>query len=160
MKRIYRTLLRLYPADYTALFAGEMLAAFEKAAGENRTRGCAIFVRFVIAELTGLVASAASEWIAKLTTDGSVRGRRLPDLRMMRPVGVPRELWFAGAGADLHRSPAPDDVSELQKRAALSVSRMTDAIASRDYERTRALSYQQRREREKLRLLQKQRSEE
>jgi hypothetical protein len=31
---------------------------------------------------------------------------------------------------------------------------MTDAIASRDYERTRALSYQESREREKLRLLQ------
>jgi hypothetical protein len=95
MQRIYRTLLGLYPADYAALFAGEMLAAFKKAAAESRARGRAVFVRFFIAELGGLVAGAASEWIAKLTTDKSARGRRLPDLRMMRPVGVPKELWFA-----------------------------------------------------------------
>jgi hypothetical protein len=37
---------------------------------------------------------AGREWLAKLTTDRSVRGRYLPDLRMMRPVGVSRELWF------------------------------------------------------------------
>jgi len=153
MMRIYKTLLRLYPADYNSQFAAEMLAAFQKAAVENRKRGRAIFVRFAIAEFTGLAAGAASEWIAKLTTDKSVRGRRLPDLRMMRPVGVPRELWFAAAGADLRRRPAPDDVSQLQTRVALLVSRMTEAIARRDHERARALSYQERMKRQNLRLL-------
>jgi hypothetical protein len=38
---------------------------------------------------------AGREWLAKLTTEESVRGRSLPDPRMMRPVGVTRELWFA-----------------------------------------------------------------
>jgi hypothetical protein len=37
---------------------------------------------------------AGSEWLAKLTTEESVRGY-LADLRMMRPVGVSQELWFA-----------------------------------------------------------------
>jgi len=48
-------------------------------------------------ELAGLLAGAAAEWIAKLTTDKSVRGRSLPDLRMMRPAGMPPKLWFARA---------------------------------------------------------------
>jgi uncharacterized membrane protein YbaN (DUF454 family) len=37
------------------------------------------------AELAGLLTGATAEWIAKLTSDSSVRGRSLPDLRMMRP---------------------------------------------------------------------------
>ena len=160
MKRIYRTLLGLYPLDYTARFAGQMLAACENAAEEPRARGGAVFLRFAILEMAGLVEGATREWMAKLTTEKSVRGRRLPDLRMMRPVGVPRELWFAGAGATLSGSPAPDDVSQAQRRIALLVSGMTDAIARRDYEQARTLSYQEGRERQKLRRIPKQRSEE
>jgi hypothetical protein len=38
---------------------------------------------------------AGREWLAKLTTEETVRGRSLPDLRMMRPAGVSREVWFA-----------------------------------------------------------------
>jgi hypothetical protein len=50
------------------------------------------------AELAGLLAGAAAEWIAKLTSDRWVRARSLPDLRMMRPAGMPRELWFGRIG--------------------------------------------------------------
>jgi len=85
--KAYGTLLRLYPSDYRARFAAEMLNAFERAAAERRGH---------VAELIGLMIGASREWIAKLTTDSSVRGRCLPDLRMMRPPGVPREVWFAG----------------------------------------------------------------
>jgi len=83
VSRAYRALLRLYPYDFRAAFAAEMLAAFA-GVGAGR-RG---------AELAGLLAGAAAEWIAKLTADSSVRARALPDLRMMRPAGLPRELWF------------------------------------------------------------------
>jgi hypothetical protein len=86
MKRTYRTLLRLYPADYRAMFAAEMARTFDQAAEERRS--C------VAIEFLGAIAGAAAEWIAKWTTDVSVRGRSLPDLRMMRPPGVPKELWF------------------------------------------------------------------
>jgi hypothetical protein len=85
MTRAYRTLLRLYPRDYQARFAAEMLAAFEQASRD----------RNVLTELLALPRAAAREWIAKLTTSPSIRGRTLPDLRMMRPPGVSKEQWFA-----------------------------------------------------------------
>lgn len=97
MTRVYETLLRLYPADYKAAFAAEMVNVFERAAHKSRKQGWSSYIRFPAAELSGLIRGACREWIAKLTTDSSVRGRCLPDLRMMRPPGVPRELWFAGA---------------------------------------------------------------
>jgi hypothetical protein len=83
MKRAYRILIRLYPYDYRALFGDEMTRTFDQLA-EDRHAG----------ELAGLLIGAAREWIAKRTTDTMVRGRALPDLRMMRPVGVTKELWF------------------------------------------------------------------
>jgi hypothetical protein len=89
MKRAYRTLLRLYPRDYQARFSAEMLDAFEQTDPG-----------FVPVELLGLLLGAAREWSAKLSTSPSIRGRTLPDLRMMRPPGVPRELWFAHAKHD------------------------------------------------------------
>ena len=50
------------------------------------------------AELAGLLAGAAAEWFAKTTSDPAVRAHTLPDLRMMRPAGMPRELWFGRIG--------------------------------------------------------------
>ena len=97
MKRAYEALLRLYPYDYRALFAPEMSSAFEATANECRAQGGSIFVRFVLAELTGLVLGAWKEWIAKLTTGSAIRGRCLPDRRLMRPPGVPWDSYYAGA---------------------------------------------------------------
>jgi hypothetical protein len=87
MRRAYRALLGLYPYDFKAAFAAEMLAGFDRVAAERQT-----------AELASLLAGAAAEWIAKLASDGSARARALPDLRMMRPAGMPRELWFGRTG--------------------------------------------------------------
>ena len=85
MKRAYRALLKLYPYDFRSAFAAEMMAALETN-GNRRAP-----------ELASLIAGAAAEWLAKLTTDQYVRGRVLPDIRRMRPAGMPRELWFARA---------------------------------------------------------------
>jgi hypothetical protein len=93
MKRAYAILLRLYPRDYRAMFAQEMRRAFEITAGD-----ASLF--FVSKELVGLLKGALSEWAAKLTTDKTIRGRILPDLVMMRPPGVTREVHFAGAILD------------------------------------------------------------
>jgi hypothetical protein len=82
-------LLRLYPWDYRAAFSFEMLSTFEQRA-EQRGRCW----RFVAVELAALAIGAGREWIAKLTTDPIVRGRALPDVRLMRPPGIPREIWF------------------------------------------------------------------
>ena len=97
MHRTYQTLLKLYPTDYRASFAAGMMDTFEKATQQGRLHGRAAFVRLALAELAGLPWGIAAEWIAKLSTDRCVRGRCLPDLRMMRPVGVSRESWFRGA---------------------------------------------------------------
>jgi hypothetical protein len=98
---VYRTALRLFPADYTFWFGREMLVALEMAGEEHRRRGWAAYVGHVSAELTGLVAGAAREWIAKLIGDKAARDRALPDWRMMRPAGVPSEVWFAGQPCSL-----------------------------------------------------------
>lgn len=114
-EQAYRTLLRLYPGDYRALFALEMQNAFERAAAERRLLGTPVFIRFLLGEFVGLLSGVGGEWIAKLTTDNSVRGRCLPDLRMMRPPGVPRELWFAGAYQGQGQGSLPDEVLARQK---------------------------------------------
>jgi len=93
----YRIMLRLYPVDYRARFAQEMHNAFSRAAEEYRVLGRTSFVRFILREFSGLVSGVRAEWMAKMTTDKSVRGRCLPDLRMMRPPGVSQALWFAAA---------------------------------------------------------------
>ena len=90
MKRIYRTLLHLYPADYHARFASEMTGAFLAAAESRGNRS-----RFLVSELHGLLIGAAREWRAKLTSNPLVRARTLPDIRKMRPAGVSREAWFS-----------------------------------------------------------------
>jgi hypothetical protein len=78
------------------MFAREMRNAFDITVEEIRAGGSAVLLRFAAAELLGLIKGAVFEWIAKLTTDKSVRGRALPDLVMMRPAGVTREVHFAG----------------------------------------------------------------
>jgi hypothetical protein len=78
------------------MFAREMRNAFSITVDEIRASGRAASLRFAAVELLGLIIGAVSEWIAKVTTDKSVRGRVLPDLVMMRPPGVTREVHFAG----------------------------------------------------------------
>ena len=103
-KRAYDALLRLYPTDFRTRFAAEMLSTFEEAATERCKQGVLRSVHFASIELLGLLVGAAAEWRAKLSTDSSVRGRCLPDLRMMRPPGVTQKLWFGGACATGSRS--------------------------------------------------------
>ena len=99
IERAYEFALRLYPVDYRARFAAEMLTAFEEAVADRHGVGTVASVRFIVAELTALVSGAGIEWLAKLTSDGAARGRCLPDCRMMRPAGVTREEWAAGLEA-------------------------------------------------------------
>ena len=88
MRRVYGALLRLYPRDFRAMFAPEMLCAFEIVCKERRTSA--------IRECVGLLAGAASEWIAKLTANCLVRGRVLPDRLLMRPPGVSWDAHYQG----------------------------------------------------------------
>lgn len=91
--RLYRTSLSLYPADYRARYGREMTALFVEA-----SRSCAAGSRTAWAtrEIASLWYGALREWIIKGRTDPMRRGRRLPDCRLMRPVGVLRQEWAAG----------------------------------------------------------------
>ena len=148
--RAYKALLRLYPADYRDSFDAEMANAFERMAEEHRTRGKAAYAGFATAELASLVVGSVAEWIAKATTDSTVRGRSLPDLRKMRPAGVPRETWFAPAA---RASALPDEVEDAQGRVKFLVDRMVQAIASHDFEGARSFSFEEQKERDNLRRL-------
>ena len=98
-KPAYNILLRLYPRDYRAVFAAEMLTAFEEAARERRPSGAAVKIPFVVAELLGLVLGAGTEWTAKLAysvyhSNSYVGCRGARDLRLMRPAGVSGEAFY------------------------------------------------------------------
>jgi hypothetical protein len=97
-------LLRLYPRDFGAAFTSEMLAAFASSVAERRAQGRAIYFRFALKELVGMLTGAAVEWAAKLTTDSSLRGRSLPDRLMMRPAGVSWEDHYGGSLRDAPES--------------------------------------------------------
>ena len=148
MRQAYATLLRLYPRDFRALFAAEMLAAFESTAEEQRACGRTAFARFAVTELAGLLIACGVEWVAKLTTDSSVRGRYLPDRLMMRPPGVAWEVHYGPAPATI-----PDELTEAQNRTDYLVNRIVHAIANHDFESARTYSYEERKAREKLRLM-------
>lgn len=151
--RAYRTLLRLYPNDYRTQLATEMSTAFEQAIGERRRQPGSAFVRFLLGEFTDLLIGAGTEWIAKLTTDSSVRGRCMPDFRMMRPPGVPRELRFAATCLNVSHPSLPHEVMEAQERIAMLVNRMVDAIANHDFAGARRYSFEERQARDELHLL-------
>ena len=166
LKRAYDILLRLYPADYRALFDDEMLTAFEEAAEERRERGRAVFARFVLAELASLVIGAGAEWSAKFTQDArrsnisaSAKAHRL--LLKMRPLGVSRDSFYkiidlvdeSGMRANFHQNALPDEVIEAQERILFILGRLVDAIFNHEFEKARFYSDQESRERENLRLL-------
>lgn len=153
MRRAYQTLLRLYPRDFRAPFAAEMLLAFDTAAAESRAKGQASYFRFAIRELAGALTGAGAEWIAKLTTDSSVRGRILPDRLMMRPPGVPWEAYYGDALENLPAGTLPHEVVEAQRLAGMLVKRIVHAIAHHDFAGARAYCHQERQARENLRLL-------
>ena len=154
MRRAYETLLRLYPRDFRASFTSEMLAALASSAAEYRAKGRAIYVRFALKELIGVLGGAAAEWVAKLTADSSLRGRSLPDRLMMRPPGVSWEAHYGSPLRDASERALPYEVMEAQYRTELLVKHMVYAIAHHDFEGARSYSYQERQAREDLRLLQ------
>ena len=145
MRRAYWVLLQLYPRDYKVRLASEMARAFESSAEDAARDGRKILVRFVLAEFAGLVTGAVAEWMAKFTTSPMIRGRGLPDLQVMRPVGVGRAEWFGTA---------PEEVVAAQQRVDFLVGKMVHAIANHDFPGARSYSNQEREAREELRQLQ------
>jgi hypothetical protein len=132
-----------------------MLTAFESSAAERRAQGRAGYIRFAVRELIGVLMGASAEWVAKLTTDRSLRGRSLPDRLMMRPPGVPWEAYYGRALVNAPEEALPYEVMEAQRRTELLVKRIVHAIAHHDFEGARTYSYEERKARENLRPLRK-----
>jgi hypothetical protein len=153
-KHAYETLLRLYPTDYKIAFAAEMLDTYLKAAQDCRAQGRLRFIQFACAEMLSVVIGAATEWISKVTTDSSVRGRCLPDVRMMRPPGVPQRLWFAGACTNVNKGCNEHEMIDAEKRIEIIIGQMVYAIANHDFPKARFYSDQERAAREHVRHLQ------
>ena len=124
IRRMFKSVLRLFPKDDRKIFEAEMLAAFDEAVEDRRRSGRgAVMMPFALAELTSLASAAAAEWmvklacaiyqrarlaqpfsvwaeyVAKLTaaafrTNGSFNGRLSQDFRRMRPLGIPFNSFY------------------------------------------------------------------
>ena len=77
MRRAYEALLWLYPPDCRKSFAREMARVFDDAAEDYRTHGVASRCRFLCAELAGIIAGAAGEWL-RFSVRRLRRARPLP----------------------------------------------------------------------------------
>jgi len=86
MPRLYALLLRLYPVEYRALFAAEMLRVLVEAGAQGRAHR--------LAEPIGLLLGAAREWRAKLSRPRSYLMGRQPPYGEMSPEA--RIEWLVG----------------------------------------------------------------
>lgn len=133
--RIFGLLLHLYPLEYRAVFAPEMLSILEKTAREKSRLGPQEHICFLCKESVGLLKGAAIEWIAKFTGKGKAIDRPLPD-----PSGYDASL--------------PAEVLDAQRFVQQTLKQMEYAIAHHQFEKARFYSYAESKAREKLRLLQ------
>lgn len=136
MRRIFRILLRLYPAGHQELLGEEMLCVFEQAAEEQRRRGRLAFVRFALAEVISLVWEAAAARRLQNTGDAL-------DLRKMRPPEVSHQQYVT----------AIDEVLAARQLVAVNLARMQDAIACHEFVKARFYSDEERKARERLRVI-------
>jgi hypothetical protein len=93
--RLCRAAMELYPYDFRATFAADMLVTLDESPPSFR-------------DLISIISGAAREWFVKLTSDRYVRARAFPDVRMMRPPGISKEIWF---GPSLEKPPCASDTS-------------------------------------------------
>ncbi len=131
MKRLYALFLRLYPREYRDLFGPEVLGVFAQAADEHRQRGLAKWLLFLIAELSGALASAARHWADRFSR------HEAPHAEI---AGTTRPHLFTA-------------VQEAQIRVDLNIRRMEHAIANHDFAGARAWSYEERKARAELERL-------
>ena len=132
MGPVYRAILRLYPANYRAVFAQEMMETFEQAALDSLKRGFATTVCFATRELMGLLRHLFGEWVAKWAA-----GDRYMNARCV----AERETNL------------PTEVMEMQRGLRRVIGRMEFAIAHHDFPAARRYSDEERTMREQLRRL-------
>lgn len=128
MSHVYQVLLALlYPHRYVAIFGQEMLAVFAQVAAEQRKRGRAAYLLFVIREIAGLARSAPLQW--------------------KTAIFDPREFAV--------NQSLPEEVQECQARLNTANGEMLRAIATGDFATARRLSESDYSQRDKLQTLRK-----
>jgi hypothetical protein len=134
-KRIYKMLLHFYPAEYTAVFAAEMLTVFDEAADEYRNRTWPAFLLFTIRELAGLISGGLTERLTRATR---------------------RHDYIVSCSGVMPETTLPAEVFEGAQRVKFLIARMEYAIAHHQFEKARLYSNEEHKERENLLLLKKQ----
>jgi hypothetical protein len=123
MRNFYKAVLRLYPPEYQAAFAPEMLQTLEQAASDRRVRGHVAFLTFAVCELTGILTGLFSEWLAKWTA---------------------REGYVTWRCSPRSASDLPAEVVEIQDRLQRALASMQFAIAHHDFPKARFYSNEER----------------
>jgi len=73
----------------------------------------------------------------------------------MRPAGIPPELWFAAAGVKRCQTSVPLEVAQAQERVTFLLNATVHAATNHDFQVARSYSYDEYRERDRLRFLKK-----
>jgi hypothetical protein len=126
MKRAFQFFLFLYPRGHRDQFAEEMLQVFEEASAEGQANRWTWYVRFALAEFSGLIGGAARAWL---------------DRKPVAQGPIPSSSYL------------PQELIEAQRRVDENIAGMVHAIANHQFERARILSNQEREAREHLRVL-------
>ena len=132
----FEILLRLYPKQYRIAFGREMAAVFAESFQDRRKLGWGSVSVFLSAELLGVVREAIAIRLAP------EQGRSI-DLTRMRPPEVSRESY----------SDAIDEVLAAQRSVDFNLRRMQEAIAVHAFVEARFYSDEDRRARERLRIV-------
>jgi hypothetical protein len=132
MKRCYQAILRMYPAEYRAAFAPEMLSTFQQATEDRRHRGILIRFAFAASELAGLLRGLVSERITKWNE---------------------QDAYITERCASLPQSDLPAEVADVQHRLQQLIRSMEFAIAHHDFPKARQCSDEERITRAELRKL-------
>ncbi len=123
MQLFYRAILRLYPAEYRAVFAPEMLATFDQAAMDSRKRGVLHFVSFATREFAGLLKGLFAEQMAKWAA---------------------QEAYITSRSSSTDSTQLPAEIVEVQSRLAHLLRGMEFAIAHHDFPKARFYSNEER----------------
>lgn len=126
MKRSYAALMTLYPPEYRLLFADEMVAVFEEASRERKSRGWTCYLAFLAGEVCGLVRGAAVEWSGRWYRRPSHRAfafsaGAMISLLYLGPLLRIRHLFPGGEQLGFVRRVADSETLELLVLAATSV---------------------------------------
>jgi hypothetical protein len=123
MGKIFRALLSLYPRRDRDLLGEEMRAVFEEGMREHRVLGPAVYLRFLLAEVGGLVLGAIKARFASPS-----------------PIQVAR----------VTASDLPEEVRQAENRVAFNLNRLLFAISHRQFVQARFYSDEERKARHDL----------